>query len=141
MATRPVLLLRRQLGLDRLTRQRTAHEHDPTAVVPRDRLATGGEAIRPQGDDAHRPEAMGRATRAARAGRTVGPMARPIQIAPSVLPADFSRLGEEVIALEKAGVDLIQWDVMDGQFVPNLTFGPDVIASTASSSASRSRPT
>ena len=55
-------------------------------------------------------------------------MARPIQIAPSVLPADFSRLGEEVVALEKAGVDLIQWDVMDGQFVPNLTFGPDVIA-------------
>ncbi len=55
-------------------------------------------------------------------------MARPIQIAPSVLPADFSRLGEEVQALEKAGVDLIQWDVMDGQFVPNLTFGPDVIA-------------
>ena len=52
-----------------------------------------------------------------------------IQIAPSVLPADFSRLGEEVAALEAAGVDLIQWDVMDGQFVPNLTFGPDVIAS------------
>jgi ribulose-phosphate 3-epimerase len=55
-------------------------------------------------------------------------MARPIQIAPSVLPADFARLGDEVAALEKAGVDLIQWDVMDGQFVPNLTFGPDVIA-------------
>jgi ribulose-phosphate 3-epimerase len=56
-------------------------------------------------------------------------MALPILIAPSVLPADFSRLGEEVVALERAGVDLIQWDVMDGQFVPNLTFGPDVIAS------------
>jgi ribulose-phosphate 3-epimerase len=55
-------------------------------------------------------------------------MALPILIAPSVLPADFSRLGEEVVALERAGVDLIQWDVMDGQFVPNLTFGPDVIA-------------
>ena len=54
--------------------------------------------------------------------------ARPIQIAPSVLPADFARLGEEVVALEQAGVDIIQWDVMDGQFVPNLTFGPDVIA-------------
>lgn len=52
-----------------------------------------------------------------------------IQIAPSVLPVDFSRLGEEVAALEAAGVDLIQWDVMDGQFVPNLTFGPAVIAS------------
>jgi ribulose-phosphate 3-epimerase len=53
---------------------------------------------------------------------------RPIEIAPSVLPADFSRLGEEVVALEKAGVDRIQWDVMDGRFVPNLTFGPDIIA-------------
>ena len=56
-------------------------------------------------------------------------MTLPIQISPSVLPADFSRLGDEVKALEDAGVDLIQWDVMDGQFVPNLTFGPDVIAS------------
>ncbi|NND75628.1 MAG: ribulose-phosphate 3-epimerase [Ilumatobacter sp.] len=56
-------------------------------------------------------------------------MTRPIQIAPSVLPADFAKLGEEVAALEQAGVDLIQWDVMDGQFVPNLTFGPDVIKS------------
>lgn len=52
---------------------------------------------------------------------------RRIEIAPSVLPADFARLGEEVAALEDAGVDRIQWDVMDGRFVPNLTFGPDVI--------------
>lgn len=54
---------------------------------------------------------------------------RPIMIAPSVLPADFSRLGDAVTALDEAGVDRIQWDVMDGRFVPNLTFGPDVIAS------------
>lgn len=54
---------------------------------------------------------------------------RPIQIIPSVLPADFSKLGEECVELEKAGVDRIQFDVMDGRFVPNLTFGPDVIAS------------
>lgn len=53
----------------------------------------------------------------------------PIQIAPSVLPADFSKFGEEIRALDEAGVDIIQFDVMDGQFVPNLTFGPDVIAS------------
>lgn len=54
---------------------------------------------------------------------------RPVLIAPSVLPADFARLGEECVALEEAGVDRIQFDVMDGRFVPNLTFGPDVIAS------------
>lgn len=54
---------------------------------------------------------------------------QPIAIVPSVLPADFSRLGEECITLEKAGVDRIQFDIMDGVFVPNLTFGPDVIAS------------
>lgn len=54
-------------------------------------------------------------------------MARAIEIVPSVLPADFARLGEEVAALEAAGVDRIQWDVMDGVFVPNLTVGPDVI--------------
>ena len=49
-------------------------------------------------------------------------------IVASVLPADFSELGQQVKQLEKAGVDRIQWDVMDGRFVPNLTFGPDVIA-------------
>ena len=54
---------------------------------------------------------------------------RPLLIAPSVLPADFSRLGDAVAALDEAGVDRIQWDVMDGRFVPNLSFGPDVIAS------------
>ena len=56
-------------------------------------------------------------------------MPRPIEIAPSILPVDFAKLGEEIVALETAGVDRIQFDVMDGQFVPNLTFGPDVIAS------------
>jgi ribulose-phosphate 3-epimerase len=49
-------------------------------------------------------------------------------VVPSVLPADFARLGDEVRALCEAGVDRIQWDVMDGVFVPNLTFGPDIIA-------------
>jgi ribulose-phosphate 3-epimerase len=51
-----------------------------------------------------------------------------VQIVPSVLPADFARLGDEMSALELAGCDRIQFDVMDGQFVPNITFGPDVIA-------------
>jgi len=59
----------------------------------------------------------------------------PPLIVPSVLPADFARLGDDVAALEKAGVDRIQWDVMDGHFVPNLTFGPDVIAACRSRAA------
>jgi ribulose-phosphate 3-epimerase len=57
------------------------------------------------------------------------PTIRPIQIAPSVLPVDFAHFGDGCLALEKAGVDRVQFDVMDGRFVPNLTFGPDVIAS------------
>ena len=51
-----------------------------------------------------------------------------IKIAPSLLACDFSRIGEELSKVEKAGCEYIHLDVMDGAFVPNLSFGPDVIA-------------
>lgn len=56
-------------------------------------------------------------------------------LSPSLLSCDFSRLGEELTALERAGLSWVHWDIMDGHFVPNITFGPPVIAKCRKASA------
>jgi ribulose-phosphate 3-epimerase len=121
--SREVLPLLDERSTHPLPRQRGGDEHHAPVGRPGKPVAAGDDAL-----DGQLDSCRGDGAKVAPRGGTVDAVGRPVLIAPSVLPADFARLGEEVRALEAAGVDVIQWDVMDGRFVPNLTFGPDVIA-------------
>lgn len=132
---REVALLLLHLRSYLLTGKRAGDEHDAAGVVSGHPVASGHDPSDLDGDGIHCRSVgvVGSVSgRDRRSREDAGVSDRPgtdrrIQIAPSVLPANFSRMGDEVAALEDAGVDRIQWDVMDGRFVPNLTFGPELI--------------
>ncbi len=128
--TSPSLVGFDDLGDDGLAGECAFNEDNPAVVSPRNPSPISRCRSHPE---FHTPKRYRHATlleplQPVGAGR-VALVRRDIEISPSILPADFARLGEECIALEAAGCDRIHWDVMDGVFVPNITVGPDVVKS------------
>ncbi|MFW2381902.1 MAG: ribulose-phosphate 3-epimerase, partial [Acidimicrobiales bacterium] len=111
-----------ELNHNPLAGNRIGDKGGPAVVIETEALATNRNPVDREFHPLHSPilEAVSTSSTPA------------VKIIPSVLPADFARLGDECQALEAAGVDRIQFDVMDGRFVPNLTFGPDIIAAVRS---------
>lgn len=103
----------------------TSFEH-PTRLDPVTERADPGIALE------LRPDRGGRSMTSANLPprrSALPPVGRRIAIVPSLLDVDFARLGDEVVALDQAGADRLQWDVMDGRFVPRMTHGPDLVRS------------
>ncbi len=118
----PLAVFLHHLDSDLFTRKAANGKHHPSVGAGTEACTSCGDPIQFELELWHHDEAMA----------TVDAPLPSTMIVPSVLPADFSRLGDECEALAAADVDRIQFDVMDGRFVPNLTFGPDVIAAVRS---------